>query len=414
MAEGTPNVMQFYRYNVDSFDIIFPNDPNPVNMDPKQITVISLERDFDNDYFPILRVNMTMDPNLYFKILSNKLGVKIRMRMQKSIFDAKKAFRFKRDVFNDVFSVFIDDNTPNIDKNQQKTSKETEKSQKTPRDLNNEVSFYLFKESDLLNSKKIINAVLSSASLVDAVTYCLSTSGFNRVLMSPFDNRGSVKELVLPPLTVLGELLYLEQQYGFYNKGSLIFFDVDASYIIDRNPTCTAYRRDEFRQTIFTIKDPTNAHSFNPGSLINEKEKRFFINVTPGSINMYNDSIINDQIDGNNLITINPYSGTVKTINSNAIQRGGGSYKILVNRYNNNFINEAEAHRRRENGNVVHVSLNDFDIESLSPNKEFIFLFQDTEINKSHSGNYRISKSVVTFGKSGEEFIITGFAEFKK
>ena len=414
--DGTalPTNMKHYKYIIDSFDILFPNEANPTKIDPKQVTYLSIEKDYDVDYFPIIRAHVSMDKNLYYKVISNKLNVKFRVRLQKFVYDNTQQFQFKTDVFNEVFGIFMDENTPYMDLKQQTAAKEAENSDKTPKDISNEIQFYLFKDNDLQNSKKIINMILTASSISDAVVYLLSQLGMTQVLMTPFNQTGYRPQIILPALTGVRSLIYLYEQYGFYTNGALMFFDTDCTYIIDKNPKCTAWRKGEYTQTVITVKQSGTGNDLTQGSFVDDKNKINYINVTPGAINMYNDSVINDHIDGNNLLVIQPYYNKIDQINAGTYQRGSGTYKVMTNRFYNEYAISAAVFDKKESGNIVHVNINDFDIDALTPNKEFMFIFEDTTVNANSGGQYRISKTIMTFTKQGEEFAVTGDVEFKR
>jgi len=414
LANNIPNNTRTYKYTVDSMDILFPEEVEPTKINTNFITGILLEHDFDNDYFPVFKLSVSIEPKIYFKILSNKLKVRFRLRMQKYAYDGNKDFQFKKDIVNTVFCVFMDENTPYFDETSYKESKLVERTGTTPRDLANVYSFYLFKESDLDNSKKIVNNVITNSNLTDTITYLLSTCGMKNVLMSPLQNKSIFKEILLPPLTLLNNLLYLNQQYGFYTKGALIFFDLLCMYIIESNSKCTAFIKEEYTRTVFNIKEVTNPNSFTPGSFIIEKEKENHINITPDSINIYSNSVVADQIIGNNFIIIDPKQGTVENIKPETVQRGVGTYQVLVNNYGNEYSNNDAKTRKIENNTVINVNISDFNIDAITPNKEFIFIFDNTKINSTYSGSYRLTKRIIQFKSEGNEFIMSGICEFKK
>jgi hypothetical protein len=193
-------VQNFYKYKIDSFDIFFPNE-TPKKVDPKQISGLIIERDYDNDYFPVIKIGLSVEPTLYSKIRETKLDVRFRIRLQKYIYDENKKFKFKYDVFNTLFAPFMNDNTPFIEEKSVKKEKDTLRTDKTPKDLYAEYTFYLFRESELFAAKKYLNTVLSNATMTDAITYCLSMCRFDNVLMSPIENKESYTEILLPPMT---------------------------------------------------------------------------------------------------------------------------------------------------------------------------------------------------------------------
>ena len=67
-----------------------------------------------------------------------------------------------------------------------------------------------------------------------------------------------------------------------------------------------------------------------------------------------------------------------------------------------------------ENECVVQTAILSIDIDLLTPNKEFLITFSNSELNKIYGGNYRISKEVFILKKDGENLINTSESIFKK
>jgi hypothetical protein len=232
--------------------------------------------------------------------------------------------------------------------------------------------------------------------------------------MAPLDNKDEYDEVILQPITLLGNLEYLEQQFGFYNEGATIFFDLDKIYIVPKKSACKAWKLNDYKQTVFNIKDSSNVSSLGPGCYNDIKGKKFFINVTPNNFTTYNQSVLTDHMDGNSMMVINPITASVDKIASDATQRGSGTYKILINKYNNKMSNSSEKSMIDESSSIVGVNFSDFDINAISTNKEFLFIFENKKINLASGGLYRMSKQFIEFIKQGNEYQIVGNCQLRK
>lgn len=410
-----PTKMNIYKYMIESFKIFLSTQTEPIDIDKNHITSLYIERDYGTDHFPVIKIGVSLDPELYYKIIDDKLNVKFHLRVQKSPKDENSDYKFKEDVINDVFCAFIDDDTPFLNKDMYDTIKETENTNNIMNKKYTEYEFYLFRESDLNNSKKIINSIITEANLTDIITYCLYTSGIKNVLMSPLVNKNTYKEVLLLPISTLMNLLYLEQQCdGFYNNPALIYFDIDNVYIIDSGLESKAFKKQEPEQTVFTVHNSSNSESASTGSTILKDEKKYIVNVNHNSISMLTQSIKSDQLDGNNFIIINPNTGENTIVKTGTIQRGDGSYKVLVNRFNNNRVKDYLIKKKKEDSCILSVVLKDIDIHAITPNKEFLFVFEDQRINKKYGGKYRVIRNTCQFIKNGEEFDINTLCDFKR
>jgi len=415
----TPTSTRFYRYVVESLDIIFPSDGIHYTLDGKLVVGLTIERNYDTEMFPIIKLDVSLNTELYHKVILNNTSVKFRLRVQKYVYDEHSTLTMKKDVFNDVFVTFMDDNTPFLDKalfdEAAKINSADSSRGLTPITVGgNQMSFYLFKEDDLIRSKNIINTVVTQATVTDVLAYILASAGFNKTLMTPLDNTNIYTEMVVPPLTLQGNLQHYESQYGFYYKGAIIFFDIPCLYILSKSTKCTAWRKGEYTKVIFNIRDSKNPHQYTTGSFFDEEGSTTFINVRPTDIKMNSASIIQDQIDGNHRIIINPSNGYSIDFKTNAIQRGAGTYKVMIDKFNNPFAVYAEQSEIESNKQIIQVALEDIDFEAIAPNKEYSYKFEDGSINKLYSGNYRLVKSTVFINNEGDHFKAKAHCLFKK
>ena len=169
---------------------------------------------------------------------------------------------------------------------------------------------------------------------------------------------------------------------GIYKKGATLFYDFDRAYLIDKNSSCTCWEDQEFKQTVITIPKSMNDISFYPGCYVNDEEKKYEINVTPDLVSITSDTIINEQIEGNNITVVNKNTGEVDKIETDLEQHGDGTYNILQNNYNNKYSTEILTTRLSEKSKVVTITLGDIDIDALTPNKEFMLIFEDAKVEK--------------------------------
>jgi hypothetical protein len=408
-----PLTMKMYRYRVDAFDILLGGETTKVL--PTQINSIIIEKDFDSDFFPGIRVNLSLDTELYHKVIANKTSVRFRMRLQKHIYNRENKLTAKSDVFNDIFCIYLDEDTPFLDQSSHEEAKKVTDVPKSPEHVGGgQQELFLFKEKDIVASQKVQNVVLQNINMSNTIAYILSGAGVNNVLMSPMENTTTYPEVLIPPYTLLGAINHLEAHFGFYKNGTVVFFDTDRVYFLKRGSTCTAWVPQEYKKTVFHIKKTTNPDSLSPGSYDDAENKNIFINVVPNDISMSTPSVLTDVLHGNNVIVVTPSTGKFDNINPNTVQVGSGSYSVMVDPYANPYAVSAETYQRNEASYVAQVTLGDYDIAAITPNKEFMFTFEDASINSTYGGGYRISKSISTFTKQGEEFSISGQHTFNR
>lgn len=404
------NVMRYYRYSIENVELIFEEEDEPISIEKGLVSDIFIEKDFDNDILPILNINIGLTSTLYYKILYNKTKVKIRFRFQKYMLDEDNDPTTKSDVVNDLFEFFLDEDTPFIDKTAYDKREEVDIGEgNTQLEYPNErlMDMYLFKISDIDASKVTVNNIIKKGTVSDILAYSLTKSGIKKVLLAPVDNNDMLEQVILPTLTTNSILSLLEEQYGVYKKGATLFYDLDRTYLIDKNSECTCWEDHEYKQTLVTIPKSMNDISFYPGCYINEEDKRYEINVTPDLVTITSESVLNEQITGNNLTVVNKNTGEIEKIETGMEQHGDGTYNIVQNSYNNKFATEILTTRITEKSKIAHLTLGDVDIDALTPNKEFTLIFEESEINSVYGGSYRLGYCRHYFKKSGLEYIVS-------
>lgn len=403
-----------HRYLVNKMEIIFPGDLDTYNVNIGSIAAITIEKDYDRDSFPVFCVSVNIPQVVWYNILQNKTTTKVRIRIDS--FEDNRGMLIPNPLIDDVFTIFTNENTPFLDKDLYDKSKITDGSgEHSMTDFRQTYNLYLFNQTSLAGSKKIINEVIKSSDMQTLCSYLLSSSGFSKVLMTKMENTTVYKEIILLPISIIQNILYLEQQYGFYHYGATLFFDFDCVYLYKRKSgLSSANRKAEDKKTLIQVNKSINPYSFGPGSYLDSETKTYILNITKDKVTILNEAMIHDQTGGNKVTMVNTSSGGVKKVDPPTEQVGDGSSRLLYNAYYNPFIDKTLGYRLAELNWIIYVQFSDIDIRALGLNKLFTFKFEDNEIQKKYGGGYRIKKSLFSFIKQGEYFIVSGSSEFTR
>ncbi len=232
--------------------------------------------------------------------------------------------------------------------------------------------------------------------------------------MTKPDNTTQITNFLVPALNVIETFKYIEQKKGIYYKGLLLFFDIDCIYCIDKNYKCTAWRPNESKQTFINIFKKQSEYNNPPSVYVDTKEKTSYIFSNSSSVEIVSQPIVNNQINGNNALFITP-SENKKTMYSHDLpSRGNNNVKIYVSEDSNKFFTESESTRMKESNCVINIAFVDTDLSTLTPNKEFVIKFEESDVNKNYGGKYRLSRYVALFKKEGNEFSLLSNCEFKR
>lgn len=390
------------KYKVDNFDILFENgDIEKMNGD--MVTHLYIEKDFDELYFPIVNISVMMRDELYHRIKQENETVKFRLRVIKNIYDQDMKFLKYEMYFNEIFQCFKDKENVIEDNLNVKSKKETEGDSAVT--LGNNVrDFYLFTD-EVTKCKKVFNLSVESASLSDLLIYVLGEAGINQLLMSKLNNNISLSNITIPPADTVETINYLNNQFSFYRKGMLLFFDIDTAFLIDKNYQCTAWRKNEVKITHIHVANQQSNDSQMNGYFINKDRKQTHVFANTDRIQIRNTNITSNQLFGNDIKIIDSKSGSTTNVSANTTSVGNNNEQILTIKAGNSYAVSELQTRLEENEIICGVTLIGVDTEVVSPNKEILITYEDVKLNKQYSGNYRVSKSIATLTKDAGELV---------
>ena len=411
-----------WSYNMEEFTIIFPGSTYDIPVD--RVTAINMDGDMETKMFPIIKIDMTIEPSVYKQLVANKNDLKLKMRLTKTPVDKSTNEKgLTKDAILRTFSLILDDEFTDPDANIDTMAKTDGTQPKKPEtnDLNqNQLGgnqeFYLYNEGVVTGMKMTMNTVLQNVTMIGAIAYLGTQMKIDNFLISPLENSKSYEEVLIPPQSGVSALQYLDTEYGFYKKGSMIFLDFDYSYILNFKGGCTAYYQDEVKEVYLLIPEKGGKYgALEGGVLKNGVEDKFYVIARAESVNLKTESNSNDIIQGNNTVVVNSNTNSITTASPNDItQRGSGSSELVTTNSSNEWLPEALSAQKAANGTVIDVALADFDISAIRPNKKYGLIFENTTQGTKYKGSYMLTKYSFKFVKEGNEFQLSGNFTLKR
>lgn len=411
------NVEQ-YRYTIRQLGIKLPNSPI-INIQTIRVKEFYIEENFETHMFPLFRINILMEDENYYTILRNKENCQLYIRIDKyyTLQENPQKSVYKRFI-NGIFDIIIDDDREDLQildkKGEMKDSFELIKDNEI-NELDEdyqEMEMYLF-TSAVKTTKGNVNKIFDNITILEAVQYLMSTSQINNLLMAQPDNDTVYQTLIIPPMSILKALSFLDFYYGIYKTGTMIWFGLNNTYIIPYSSECRAYKKDEKKITTIVINNKSDTfHSIIHGRIHNDNYT--FVTADGNSMNIESSSISNDYINANDLQTIDSYDGSIDLVSSDATAIDKNFSKFFENKTMNKYISNMYASQTAALSTVISVRLANVDIDDFTPNKQFKFLFEYSEYSKKYNGTYLLSQLASTFSRDGEDFVIDSVASFKK
>lgn len=353
--------LSYVKYQMKTFTI--QAGETEFETPPSQIAMIKMEKNYDMMNYPFIYVGVNVPGWLYVELLKNSKDLHITMDLHSMLyredFNEKMANPATTSEIKGKFLALMAVDTPILAEDMQMQIEKDNGSYKKNYSFNEYyfAEFALYNEAAYKAKSTIVNAVLQSSDMTTTIAYVCSQSGIENILMSPLDNRKTYKEFKVTPINAVDQLKNFAVNYKLHEKGTIVFFDLDRTYIISKKIECTAWRDEEYKTVhVMSLDQYSNTLASGSGYYKNSEEKYHLIEIPPNS-----------------------YQST-KVTDLPAIVYNG-----------------------KTNQSVTFYT-NDITMEALTPNKLYIVDFQSPSASTDINGKYRLSRYSVEMENSGDFF----------
>ena len=390
------------KYQVPN--LILSVDDKRIEMDATNILSVEYLTDYEFNIRAILKVVLRVDIRKKLWILKNKRKIICKFELNKigMNIDMDRFVTSPETIWNQEFSIFLNDDDESIDymamesriaKNEGTDFQADKIETESYHESQNIVPIYLFNQKLLDSSNKNYNEVFTENTIQQCVARLLTATGHKKVLMSPFENDEIYKELLLPSHPAFKALIYLDQYYGFYKKGAVIFYDIDTLYILNSaGNKVTAKRENEWTETTFIVSRIDKSIPGN-GMIRKEGEKINYISLSDADINTQKFTESKNEHLGSEAKVIITDDTTINIEEADQSYINQRNESITFSRKGNNkFNSNIIRSRMEENEYILFISGENFDISAFTPNKVYQLVFDDTTKQLKYGQyKYRIS-----------------------
>lgn len=406
MMEKITDTMKYAcKYRVENFILMRGNEH--VRLDASNILSIEYANDYEFNIRAMIKVCLRIDIRRKLWILKHKREITVKFELSKIGMDMESELFITnpQTVWNGVFAAYFNDEDESIDLiTMEQRINMNESSQNSISVLNEEnyfetqntIDFYLFQPNAINASNTKFNGVFTKDILQNCVARILTATNHKNVLMSPFENDEVYEELIVPALPAYKALIYLDQYYGFYKTGALIYYDVDTTYILNTNGKMTAKRNNESISTCLYVTSMDNSQPGNGMFKYRSDYRNYcgkyrinYISVNESNVNSQKPSIGKNETVGSEAkfvisddITVDIGSANQSTMN----QRN--ETIAYIRKADNKFVANISKARMEENECILYFNGENIDMNALRPNKVFQVVFEDAGKNQVY-GNYK-------------------------
>lgn len=374
-----------------------------IETDPSNILSIEYVNDYEFNLRAILKVNIRVDVRRKIWILKNKRNLSVKFELCKIGQDVEgEAYNTGSEtVWNKEFVAYFNDEEEATDTamleervgmNEGTAFASNDIDTENYFESQNMMDLFLFDQKFLNASKTTYNTVFTKNTLQSCVARLLTETKHDRVLMSRFENDEIYEELLVPANPSYKNLIYLDQYYGFYKTGAMIYYDVDTLYILNTNGKITAKQPDEWAETCFMVSAMDLATPGN-GMIRREGEKRYYVSINEMDINPQNFSIQNNVNEGSEakIVITDDIAIDIGAANQSYIDQRNERI-AYTKKDDNKFTANITKARMEENECSLFITGNNFDIKAFTPNKEYQVIFNETSKQQRYGQDkYRLA-----------------------
>lgn len=400
-----------WRYTVSEIYLLFPEE-DPVEIPTERLTSMMILNDYENNLYPVFRIEIVLEASRYYKIIKQKNDLKFKLRIQKSFQTlGDEDWSLDQDYIQDTFDLILNDEDFDVDAGfkEERASDDYENIEADDVDdlfsTDNRFEFFLFKSSTIKAGRKTINKILHNATVTDAMSFIASKAGFKNLLMAPVDHTDVIEELVIPPLNAAMAMVYVDCYYGLYKTGAMIFMDLDRNYILPYDEKCRCWEKKEIREINVIIPKKSSEFSSDLCTVVKDGDNtKKYIVGNNSTVQIENNSITYDILAGNDIESVNSYEGTVSSGVANGNGNSSNNEVRIENMTENPYFNKIYTKQSESRNTVISMTIGDYDITFLKPNRVMNVIFEDSKLSKLYKGKYKIVHANHTFTLTGGQF----------
>ena len=400
MANRDQSIVYQCKYQVPG--LMFATEDEKLVFDSSNIVRVEKHDDYDFNIRTILKVSLRIDMRKKLWIIKNKRDIVCTFEFDKIAMntETEEFISTPQKIWYDEFSIFLTDDDESIDITAMEQSLQLNGDQELPIEAGDEdyleseniLNVFLFQKSLMNASNKTVNAVFTRDNIQNMAAQLLTETGHKRVLISPMENTKIYEELLVPAFPCYKALMFLDQYFGFYKTGGMIYYDVDTLYILNTNGKCRAKQQDEWPETMFIVTESPRSLPGN-AMVIRPNEKVFYCNIAEASLNVQNYANTMNEKYGSTAKIVVTDDTTINTAEAEQdyIDQRNTTYAYIT-KEDNQFTADIMKARMEENQANVMINANNLDIQAFTPNKTFKLTFDDTTKQEKYGKYvYRLS-----------------------
>lgn len=397
-----------YRVNKFTLDV----NGSSEEVDPQYVSEIVIEKPYDTMFLPYFELTITI-PNAVFRHMKEEnIEVRAYIDLQKAYDEISMNGEGQEDSSEDHsglgwesaiegnFYVFSDE--ASVATNVKEIEEYEEKEADNQSDLSNMTTtrVALYNEEFLFNAKNTVNGVLQDTTPIDAVIWICNQASLSNILCSPPTVEQTYEQIIIPPYSAVKAISWVTNNYNTNDCGTLVFFDTDRGYILNKNAKCTAWVGGDARRTIVeSVNNESDSYGSCCGCFKDGEE--YHVNLEENAMHFSTPSVVATQTVGSNMMVVNSATGEKSTYETGATTTVMGENTKVYSNADGTSNGDALAMSIKEASKQAECEFTAVDLDAFKPNMEISMSFTDAELSDK-GGSYRVSEVKCVMSKNAD------------
>lgn len=405
-----------YRVNKFTLDI----NGSSTDVDPQYVSEIVLEKPYDTMFLPYFELTITI-PNATFRDMKKEnVEVRAYIDLQKAFDDITMNGDKSGDTVESTktvdhsnlawesaiegnFYVFSDEGS--VATSSKEIEEYEERESQSQSDLSNMTTtrVSLYNEDFLFNARNTVNTVMQDTKPLDAIVWICNKVQLSDILCSPPTVEKEYEQIIIPPYNAAKAISWVANNYNMNDCGTLVFFDLDRGYILNKNAKCSAWEAGDAQRTIIeSVNNESDTYGSCCGCFKDGEE--FHVNLEENNMSFSTPSVISTQLVGSSMMIVNSSTGEKSTYDTGATTTEKGQNTVVYSNVDGTSNGDALAMSVKEASKQATCEFTAVDFDAFKPNIEIALSFTDAEMSDK-AGSYRCSDLKCVMSKDADILI---------
>lgn len=235
---------------------------------------------------------------------------------------------------------------------------------------------YCYNAPVINKTKSTVPSIYKNMSILTSIEQMLASLDITDIpykITNP-DNQTKYSQILIPNLDFMDALTFIDRYYGIYKKGTQVFFDLDALYIVPSDVDKISIYQTKFTEPILISSASSNTDLVGYA----KENDTYKIAVMDRNVSVLTETDIEKVINGSFVSDLNYKTGLVSSAELD--KKLQNTNKIIIphvlHPYQNEYVSDMYAAMINERITRVDLSTSGVDVFSLKINTHYNLIFQ--------------------------------------